>query len=67
MSHPDNNSHQRAYKERMVEKGFRQLTLEIDERDFDIDSVMDIVRTQEQILATLEQILEVLNKTSASK
>lgn len=44
-----------------------KLTLEIDERDFDIDSVMDIVRTQEQILATLEQILEVLNKTSASK
>ena len=44
-----------------------KLTLEIDERDFDIDSVMDIVRTQEQILDTLEQILEVLNKTSASK
>ena len=44
-----------------------KLTLEIDERDFDIDSVMDIVRTQEQILDTLEQILEVLSKTSASK
>ena len=44
-----------------------KLTLEIDERDFDIDSVMDIVRTQEQILDTLEQILEVLNKTSASE
>ena len=44
-----------------------KLTLEIDEPDFDIDSVMDIVRTQEQILDTLEQILEVLNKTSASK
>jgi len=27
MTHPDNNSHQRAYKERMVEKGFRQLTI----------------------------------------
>ena len=24
---PNNNSHQRAYKERMVEKGFRQLTI----------------------------------------
>ena len=44
-----------------------KLTLEIDERDFDIDSVMDIVRTQEQILDTLEQILEVLSKTSASE
>ena len=44
-----------------------KLTLEIDERDFDMDSIMDIVRTQEQILDTLEQILEVLNKTSASK
>ena len=27
MTHPDNNSYQRAYKERMVEKGFRQLTI----------------------------------------
>mgnify|MGYP007072412428 FL=1 len=27
MTPPDNNSHQRAYKERMVEKGFRQLTI----------------------------------------
>jgi len=27
MSHPNNNSHQRAYKDRMVEKGFRQLTI----------------------------------------
>ena len=27
MSHPNNNNHQRAYKERMVEKGFRQLTI----------------------------------------
>jgi len=27
MTHPNNNSHQRAYKERMVEKGFRQLTI----------------------------------------
>ena len=44
-----------------------KLTLEIDERDFDMDSIMDIVRTQEQILDTLEQILETLNKTSASK
>ena len=44
-----------------------KLTLEIDERDLDMDSIMDIVRTQEQILDTLEQILEVLNKTSASK
>tara|TARA_R110002124_G_C8538623_1_gene478090 strand:- start:230 stop:370 length:141 start_codon:yes stop_codon:yes gene_type:complete len=43
-----------------------KLTLEIDERDLDMDSIMDIVRTQEQILETLEQILEVLNKTSAS-
>tara|TARA_R110000751_G_scaffold171655_1_gene278105 strand:- start:57 stop:197 length:141 start_codon:yes stop_codon:yes gene_type:complete len=43
-----------------------KLTLEIDERDLDMDSIMDIVRTQEQILDTLEQILEVLNKTSAS-
>jgi hypothetical protein len=33
----------------------------------DIDSLLDIVRTQEQILETLEQILEVLNKTSASE
>jgi hypothetical protein len=44
-----------------------KLTLEIDERDLDMDSIMDIVRTQEQILETLEQILEVLNKTSASE
>tara|TARA_R110000851_G_scaffold144172_1_gene283265 strand:+ start:1138 stop:1278 length:141 start_codon:yes stop_codon:yes gene_type:complete len=44
-----------------------KLTLEIDERDLDMDSIMDIVRTQEQILDTLEQILEVLNKTSASE
>ena len=43
-----------------------KLTLELDERDMDIDSLLDIVRTQEQILDTLEQILEVLNKTSAS-
>jgi hypothetical protein len=42
-----------------------KLTLELDERDMDIDSLLDIVRTQEQILDTLEQILEVLNKTSA--
>ena len=44
-----------------------KLTLEIDERDLDMDSIMDIVRTQEQILDTLEQILETLNKTSASE
>ena len=44
-----------------------KLTLELDERDIDIDSLLDIVRTQEQILDTLEQILEVLSKTSASK
>lgn len=44
-----------------------KLTLELDERDIDIDSLLDIVRTQEQILDTLEQILEVLNKTSASE
>jgi len=44
-----------------------KLTLELDERDMDIDSLLDIVRTQEQILDTLEQILEVLNKTSASE
>ena len=44
-----------------------KLTLEIDERDLDMDSIMDIVRTQEQILDTLEQILEVLSKTSASE
>ena len=43
-----------------------KLTLELDERDIDIDSLLDIVRTQEQILDTLEQILETLNKTSAS-
>jgi hypothetical protein len=43
-----------------------KLTLELDERDIDIDSLLDIVRTQEQILDTLEQILEVLSKTSAS-
>jgi hypothetical protein len=43
-----------------------KLTLELDERDMDIDSLLDIVRTQEQILDTLEQILEVLSKTSAS-
>ena len=43
-----------------------KLTLELDERDMDIDSLLDIVRTQEQILDTLEKILEVLNKTSAS-
>ena len=43
-----------------------KLTLELDERDMDIDSLLDIVWTQEQILDTLEQILEVLNKTSAS-
>jgi hypothetical protein len=43
-----------------------KLTLELDERDMDIDSLLDIVRTQEQILETLEQILETLNKTSAS-
>ena len=41
-----------------------KLTLELDERDMDIDSLLDIVRTQEQILDTLEQILEVINKTS---
>ena len=44
-----------------------KLTLELDERDMDIDSLLDIVRTQEQILDTLEQILEVINKTSASE
>jgi hypothetical protein len=43
-----------------------KLTLELDEQDMDIDSLLDIVRTQEQILETLEQILEVLSKTSAS-
>jgi len=43
-----------------------KLTLELDERDMDIDSLLDIVRTQEQILDTLEKILETLNKTSAS-
>jgi hypothetical protein len=43
-----------------------KLTLELDEQDMDIDSLLDIVRTQEQILDTLEQILEVLSKTSAS-
>ena len=44
-----------------------KLTLEIDDRDLDMDSILSIVQTQEQILDTLEQILEVLNKTSASK
>jgi len=44
-----------------------KLTLELDEQDMDIDSLLDIVRTQEQILDTLEQILEVLSKTSASE
>jgi len=43
-----------------------KLTLELDDRDMDIDSLLDIVRTQEQILETLEQILQTLNKTSAS-
>ena len=44
-----------------------KLTLEIDEPDFDIDSVMDIVRTQEQILDTLEQILDALNSSKSSE
>ena len=44
-----------------------KLTLELDEQDMDIDSLLDIVRTQEQILDTLEQILEVFSKTSASE
>jgi hypothetical protein len=40
MSHPDNNSHQRAYKERMVEKGFRQLTIWVH------DQLRDTVKQQ---------------------